>query len=112
MAVQSELHFKVGFAGEANWAQVRPQLVKGLLPAGAALEWMLPSKGRRPLLPDEATSIFDQVRRWPRIHESVARLFADYVHDSYAGFKPMDDLAFGMGVPGYSWEFAGYRKAS
>ncbi|MDG2519230.1 hypothetical protein [Lysobacter soli] len=95
---------------EWNWAQVWPEIVRRLLPMDALSQWLVPRRGRRPMLPGEAIPIFDQVRRWPRIDEHVARFFADYVHDSFAGFKPMDDVAFGMGVPGYSWEFAGYLR--
>ena len=62
-------------------------------------------------LEPEATQIYDRVKAAPPTESAAAALFGDYVHDSYAGFRPFDQLTiFGWDpVPG-SWEGEGYLR--
>lgn len=62
-------------------------------------------------LRDEASDIFKRLQSTPAIDTAAATLFADYCHDSYAGFRPFDKVKiFGWDpVPG-SWEPEGYFR--
>jgi hypothetical protein len=62
-------------------------------------------------LRDEAPDIFKRLLSAPAIDHAAATLFADYCHDSYAGFRPFDQVKiFGWDpVPG-SWEPEGYFR--
>lgn len=60
---------------------------------------------------DEAPDILKQLESTPAVDAAAATLFGDYCHDSYAGFRPFDQLkVFGWDpVPG-SWEPEGYFR--
>lgn len=62
-------------------------------------------------LRDEAADIFKRLQSTPVVDTAAATLFADYCHDSYAGFRPFDKVkVFGWDpVPG-SWEPEGYFR--
>lgn len=59
----------------------------------------------------EATEVYARVKAAPPTDAATAALFADFVHDSYAGFRPFDQLKiWGWDpVPG-SWEGEGYLR--
>lgn len=62
-------------------------------------------------LEQEAKEIYSRVKAAPTTSTDAADLFANFVHDSYAGFRPFDQLKV-MGwdpVPG-SWEGEGYLR--
>lgn len=57
-----------------------------------------------------ALEIVRRAKTWRAITPAEATLFADYCHDSYAGFKPLDAPAIGpLDLPG-SWEPEGYLR--
>lgn len=62
-------------------------------------------------LRDEAPEIFKRLQSAAVVDHAAATLFADYCHDSYAGFRPFDQVKiFGWDpVPG-SWEPEGYFR--
>ena len=59
----------------------------------------------------EAAEVYARVKAAPPTDAATAALFADFVHDSYAGFRPFDQLKlWGWDpVPG-SWEGEGYLR--
>jgi hypothetical protein len=57
-----------------------------------------------------APEIIQRAKNYRPITEAEAHLFANYCHDSYAGFKPFDaPVAGGIDVPG-TWETEGYLR--
>ena len=62
-------------------------------------------------LKKEAKTVYGRVKAAQATDANAATLFADYVHDSYAGFRPFDQLkVWGWDpVPG-SWEGEGYLR--
>ncbi|RTL30434.1 MAG: DUF2235 domain-containing protein [Burkholderiales bacterium] len=60
---------------------------------------------------EEALDIFNRLQSMSAVDAAAATLFADYCHDSYAGFRPFDQIKiFGWDpVPG-SWEPEGYFR--
>lgn len=62
-------------------------------------------------LAKEARVIYDRLKSAPPVDKSAAHLFDQYAHDSFAGFRPYDQLKIG-GIdilPG-SWEPEGYLR--
>ena len=59
----------------------------------------------------EAPEVHARIKAAPATDAAAAALFADFVHDSYAGFRPFDQLRiWGWDpVPG-SWEGEGYLR--
>jgi hypothetical protein len=68
-------------------------------------------RSRIDALAPEARDVYAIVRGFAPTSDDATRLFADYCHDSYAGFRPFDQLTvFGWDpVPG-SWEAEGYFR--
>lgn len=62
-------------------------------------------------LREEAADIFKRLQSAQAVDTAASTLFADYCHDSYAGFRPFDKVKiFGWDpVPG-SWEPEGYFR--
>lgn len=62
-------------------------------------------------LKKEAKTVYERVKSAQGTDPAAATLFADYVHDSYAGFRPFDQLkVWGWDpIPG-SWEGEGYLR--
>jgi Uncharacterized alpha/beta hydrolase domain (DUF2235) len=59
----------------------------------------------------EAPSIHQRLLSAPPTAEADATLFADYCHDSYAGFRPFDKVKlWGLDVVPGSWEPEGYLR--
>lgn len=62
-------------------------------------------------LREEAPSIFERLQAAPPVDPAAATLFADYCHDSYAGFRPFDQLKIlGWDPLPESWEPEGYFR--
>lgn len=61
-------------------------------------------------LAPEAKLIFQSVQKAPQTHAALAALFADYAHDSFAGFRPFDTKILGFIDPPGSWEPEGYLR--
>src|SRR5690606_13112585 len=61
-------------------------------------------------LASEAREVLDLVRKHPQVSAAEISMFSDYVHDSYAGFKPFDGYILGfIPIPG-TWEPEGYLR--
>lgn len=68
-------------------------------------------RSRVDALAPEARDVYAIVRAFARISDDAARFFADYCHDSYAGFRPFDQLTvFGWDPVPRSWETEGYFR--
>lgn len=73
-------------------------------------EWQEQVRRRVAALSPYAIEAVRRAKAWRPITEAEARLFADYCHDSYAGFKPLDEPAIGaLDLPG-RWEPEGYLR--
>lgn len=68
---------------------------------------------RLALLENEARDLLASIREHPPVSEALANLFANYMHDSYAGFRPFDSTLvgerFGITRAG-GWETPGYLR--
>lgn len=60
-------------------------------------------------LAPEAPMVLQRVKAAPPTPSASATLYADYVHDSFAGFRPFDIEIAGIDPPG-SWEPEGYLR--
>lgn len=62
-------------------------------------------------LAKEARAIYDRLKKSPPVDATAAHLFDQYAHDSFAGFRPYDQLKIGGFdlLPG-SWEPEGYLR--
>lgn len=60
-------------------------------------------------LAPEAPAILQQIKAAPPTPPGSATLYADYAHDSFAGFRPFDNEIMGIDPPG-SWEPEGYLR--
>lgn len=62
-------------------------------------------------LAEEARGIYDQLKATGSVDPIAAHLFDQYVHDSYAGFRPYDQVKiFGVDILPGSWEPQGYLR--
>lgn len=69
------------------------------------------ARARVARLSDEARHIHQQLLAAPPVSEAAASLFADYCHDSFAGFRPYDQFKIlGIDVLPGSWEPEGYLR--
>lgn len=69
------------------------------------------ARARVSRLSKEARQIYQQLREAPPVAEAAATLFADFCHDSFAGFRPYDQLKIlGFDVLPGSWEPEGYLR--
>lgn len=79
----------------------------------SALTYYLSPNRRLSLLEDEARDLLASIRQHPPVSEALANLFANYTHDSYAGFRPFDSTLvgekFGITRAG-GWETPGYLR--
>ncbi|QCO67872.1 DUF2235 domain-containing protein [Luteimonas yindakuii] len=64
---------------------------------------------RLALLEPEARELLRRIRAQPATSAALEDLFANYVHDSYAGFRPFDFPYFGLSRGG-GWETPGYLR--
>lgn len=79
-------------------------------PFGQDPEWQEQLRRRVSALSPYAIEIVRRAKAWRPITEPEAQLFANYCHDSYAGFKPLDEPAIGsLDLPG-RWEPEGYLR--
>ena len=88
-------------ASTATWDQDDPQTTR-----------QRNAQARVAKLRDEAPSLLERLQAaTPTVDEAASTLFADYCHDSHAGFRPFDKFTvFGWDpVPG-SWEPEGYLR--
>lgn len=60
-------------------------------------------------LAPEAPAVLQQIKSAPSTPPASATLYADYAHDSFAGFRPFDNKIMGIDPPG-SWEPEGYLR--
>ncbi|MGY1426570.1 T6SS phospholipase effector Tle1-like catalytic domain-containing protein [Lysobacter sp. A289] len=60
-------------------------------------------------LAPEATAVLQRIKSAPPTPPASATLYADYAHDSFAGFRPFDSKIMGIDPPG-SWEPEGYLR--
>ena len=69
------------------------------------------ARARVSRLSKEAREIHQKLKSAPPISEAAATLFADYCHDSFAGFRPYDQFKIlGFDVLPGSWEPEGYLR--
>ena len=69
------------------------------------------AKARVSRLAKEAKDLYARLKSAPAIDTTAATLFADFSHDSFAGFRPYDQLKIlGMDVLPGSWEPEGYLR--
>jgi type VI secretion system (T6SS) phospholipase Tle1-like effector len=69
------------------------------------------ARARVARLKDEAPDMFERLQTTPLADPVAASLFADYCHDSYAGFRPFDNVKiFGWDPVLGSWEPEGYFR--
>lgn len=61
-------------------------------------------------LAPEAAMVLRQIKAAPPTPPVVATLFSDYVHDSFAGFRPFDTPVLGADLHPDSWEPEGYLR--
>jgi Uncharacterized alpha/beta hydrolase domain (DUF2235) len=87
-------------ASTATWDEDDPQAIR-----------QRHAQARVHKLRDEAPNIFELLQATPLVDAAASTLFADYCHDSYAGFRPFDRFkVFGWDpLPG-SWEPEGYLR--
>jgi Uncharacterized alpha/beta hydrolase domain (DUF2235) len=69
------------------------------------------ARSRVARLTKEAPHILDRLKSAPAVPATSAALFAEYCHDSFAGFRPYDQLKlWGWDVLPGSWEPQGYLR--
>jgi hypothetical protein len=69
------------------------------------------AEARTAKLREEAPAIFTRLQSAKPVDAAAATLFADYCHDSYAGFRPFDKVkVFGWDPVLGSWEPEGYFR--